>query len=70
MVETLFFDTKNRNIKLDTLVIMLTRMALASSCQTGSYPTKEEEIADYNDWVTIDWERLPLIFNGLPRRLF
>lgn len=35
----------------------------------SSYPTNEEEIADYNNWVTIDWERLPLIFNGLPRIL-
>lgn len=35
----------------------------------GSYPTNEDEIQDYNDWVTIDWERLPVLFNGLPRRL-
>lgn len=35
----------------------------------GSYPTKENEIQDYNDWVTIDWARLPVLFNGLPRRL-
>ena len=36
----------------------------------GSYPTTEEEIANYKDWVTVEWERLPFIFNGLPRRLF
>lgn len=35
----------------------------------SSYPTTEEEIADYDNWVTIDWLRLPIIFNGLPRRL-
>lgn len=35
----------------------------------GSYPTSEDEIQDYNDWVTIDWQNLPVIFNGLPRRL-
>lgn len=36
----------------------------------GSYPTNEEEIADYNNWVTIDWKESPVIFNGLPRALF
>lgn len=35
----------------------------------GAYPTNEDEIQYYNDWVTIDWERLPVLFNGLPRRL-
>lgn len=35
----------------------------------GSYPTTEDEISDYNDWVTIDWQRTPVIFNGLPRTL-
>lgn len=35
----------------------------------GAYPTNEDEIQDYNDWVTIDWQRLPVLFNGLPRRL-
>lgn len=36
----------------------------------GSYPTSEEEIGDYNNWVTIDWKESPVIFNGLPRVLF
>ncbi|MBL6517287.1 hypothetical protein [Leyella stercorea] len=36
----------------------------------GSYPTNEEEIADYNNWVTIDWKESPVIFNGLPRALY
>lgn len=36
----------------------------------GSYPTNKEEIADYNNWVTIDWKESPVIFNGLPRVLF
>lgn len=35
----------------------------------GSYPTNEEEIADYNNWVTIDWKESPVIFNGLPPSL-
>lgn len=35
----------------------------------GSYPTCEDEIQDYNDWVTIDWEKLPVRLSGLPRRL-
>ena len=36
----------------------------------GAYPKTEEEIADYKDWATVEWERLPFIFNGLPRRLY
>lgn len=36
----------------------------------GSYPANEEEISDYNDWVTIDWKESPVLFNGLPRVLF
>ena len=36
----------------------------------GSYPTNEEEINDYNNWVTIDWKPSPVLFNGLPRVLF
>ena len=36
----------------------------------GSYPNNEEEIAEYNNWVTIDWKESPVIFNGLPRVLF
>ena len=35
----------------------------------GAYPKTQEEIADYEDWVTVEWEPLPFIFNGLPRRL-
>lgn len=34
------------------------------------YPKTEEEIADYTNWVTIDWHEGPIIFNGLPRVLF
>lgn len=36
----------------------------------GSYPTNEEEISDYKNWVTIDWKESPVLFNGLPRVLF
>lgn len=36
----------------------------------GSYPNNEEEIAEYNNWVTIDWKESPVIFDGLPRVLF
>lgn len=36
----------------------------------GNYPKNEEEIAEYNNWVTIDWKESPIIFNGLPRVLF
>ncbi len=36
----------------------------------GSYPTNEEEINDYKNWVTIDWKESPVLFNGLPRVLF
>lgn len=36
----------------------------------GIYPNNEEEIAEYNNWVTIDWKESPVIFNGLPRVLF
>lgn len=36
----------------------------------GSYPANEEEINDYNNWVTIDWKPSPVLFNGLPRVLF
>lgn len=35
----------------------------------GAYPTTFEEIADFNDWVTIDWKDTPIMFNGLPRTL-
>ena len=35
----------------------------------GTAITNEEEIADYNNWVTIDWKESPVIFNGLPRVL-
>ena len=33
----------------------------------GAYPSTEDEIAEYNDWVTEDFERLSVILNGLPR---
>lgn len=36
----------------------------------GIYPTNEDEIQDFDNWVTIDWERLPVIYDGLPRVLF
>lgn len=36
----------------------------------GSYPTNEEEISEYKNWVTIDWKESPVLFNGLPRVLF
>lgn len=36
----------------------------------GSYPTNEEKISDYKNWVTIDWKESPVLFNGLPRVLF
>lgn len=36
----------------------------------GGYPTSEEEISYYNNWVTIDWKKSPILFNGLPRVLF
>lgn len=36
----------------------------------GSYPSSEDEICDYRNWVTIDWKPSPIIFNGLPRVLF
>lgn len=35
----------------------------------GSYPATEDEIAEYDEWVTEDFVRLPVIFNGLPRML-
>jgi len=35
----------------------------------GAYPKTEDEIKDFDNWVTINWESLPIIFNGLPRRL-
>lgn len=36
----------------------------------GCYPKNENEIAEYNNWVTINWKETPVIFNGLPRVLF
>lgn len=36
----------------------------------GGFPTNEIEIADYNNWVTIDWKESPVLFNGIPRILF
>lgn len=36
----------------------------------GCFPTSENEIADYKNWVTINWKEAPIIFNGLPRVLF
>lgn len=36
----------------------------------GCYPVSENEIAEYNNWVTINWKETPIIFNGLPRVLF
>lgn len=36
----------------------------------GGFPTNEIEIADYNNWVTIDWKEAPVLFNGIPRVLF
>lgn len=36
----------------------------------GSYPNNEEEISEYNNWVTIDWKESPVIFDGLPIVLF
>lgn len=36
----------------------------------GCYPENENEIAEYNNWVTINWKETPVIFNGLPRVLF
>lgn len=36
----------------------------------GCYPASENEIAEYNNWVTINWKETPIIFNGLPRVLF
>ncbi len=36
----------------------------------GDYPKTEEEIAEYQKWVTIDWHEGPLVVNGLPRALF
>lgn len=35
----------------------------------GAYPATEDEIAEYDDWVTEDFIRLPVILNGLPRVL-
>lgn len=35
----------------------------------GAYPSNFAEIADFNDWVTIDWKQTPIVFNGLPRIL-
>lgn len=35
----------------------------------GSYPATEEEIAEYKDWMTVDLQRTPFVFNGLPRVL-
>ena len=35
----------------------------------GCYPENENEIAEYNNWVTINWKETPVIFNGLPRVL-
>ena len=34
------------------------------------YPVSENAIAEFNNWVTIDWKESPVIFNGLPRVLF
>ena len=34
-----------------------------------SYPANEDEICLYTNWVTIDWQRTPVIFLGLPRVL-
>lgn len=31
------------------------------------YPVSENAIAEFNNWVTIDWKESPVIFNGLPR---
>ena len=36
----------------------------------GCYPVSENAIAEFNNWVTIDWKESPVIFNGLPRVLF
>ncbi len=36
----------------------------------GCYPVNENEIAEYKNWVTINWKETPVIFNGLPRVLF
>ena len=38
--------------------------------QGGCYPVSEDAIAEFNNWVTIDWKESPVIFNGLPRVLF
>lgn len=35
----------------------------------GSYPEDEDEIRLYTNWVTIDWQRTPVMYNGLPRVL-